>query len=221
MCFLLTDRARFLLAQLHMDSLRDKASSKLIKNALSMLPKGSDALDLAYDGAMQRIEDQMEGFRNLAKRLLGWIAYSERLMTIEEVQHALAIEPRSPNFDRDNLSDVDEIVCFCAGLVTVDEETQTIRLAHYTTQEYFRRNNNKLPCAQQDIAISCLTYLLYKIFDMAGLRTTKVITTKTATQSNSQAITKKKAKVSTKTKIKAQVRTKQKEKTRTTYTKSY
>lgn len=163
MLVLLTDRARFLLAQLHMDSLRDKTSSKLIRKALEILPKGSDALDLAYHGAMQRVEDQMEGVRVLAKQLLGWLTYSERLMTVEEIQHALAVEPGTPDFDEDNLGDIDEIVGFCAGLVIIDEETQIIRLVHYTTQEYFRRNGDKiLTSAQQDIAISCLTYLLYE-----------------------------------------------------------
>ena len=162
---LLTDQARFLLAQLHIDSLRDKTSTKLIKKALEALPKGSNALDGAYRGAMQRVDDQMEGFRILAKQLLGWLTYSERLMTIEEVQHALAIEPGTPDFDEDNLGDIDEVVGFCAGLVIVDEETQVIRLAHYTTQEFFRRNGDSiLASARQEIAISCLTYLLYDKF---------------------------------------------------------
>lgn len=159
------NRARFLLAQLHMDSLRDKTSPKLIKKALEILPKGSNALDLAYDGAMQRIEGQMEGFRLRAKQLLGWLTYSERLMTVKQIQHALAIEPGTPDLDEDNLSDVNEIVALCAGLIIIDEETQIIRLVHYTTQEYFRQNGDKLfACAQQDIATSCLTYLLYEKF---------------------------------------------------------
>ena len=162
---LLKDRARFLLAQLHMDSLRDKTSAKLAKKALETLPKGSNALDLAYDGAMQRVEDQMEGFRLRAKQLLGWLTYSERLMTVKEVQHALAIEPGTPEFDEDSLDDIDEVLGFCAGLVIIDEETQIIRLVHYTTQEYFRRNGGKiLASAQQENAISCLTYLLYEEF---------------------------------------------------------
>ena len=154
--------ARFLLAQLHMDSLRDKTSIKSVKKALETLPEGVNGLDLAYDGALRRIESQKDGFRFLAKRLLGWLTYSKRLMTITEVQHALAIEPDTSDLDEENLSDLDEIVSFCAGLVIVDEETQIIRLVHYTTQEYLARNGDTiLPSAQQDIAVSCLTYLLY------------------------------------------------------------
>lgn len=157
------DRARFFLAQLHMESLRDKTSSKLIKKALEILPKGLDALDLAYHEAMQRIENQMEGFRLLAKQLLGWLTYSERLMKIKMLQHALAIEPGTRGFDEDNLGGVDEIVDFCAGLVIVDTEMHSIRLVHYTTQDYFRKNGDRiLATARQDIAISCLTYLLYE-----------------------------------------------------------
>lgn len=148
-----------------MDSLRDKSSPKMIKKALEKLPKGSNALDLAYDGAMQRIQSQMEGFQLQAKQLSGWLTYSERLMTVEELQHALAIEPGTPDLDQDNLSDVHEIVAFCAGLIIIDEETQIIGLVHYTTQDYFRRNGDRvLARAQQEIAISCLTYLLYRKF---------------------------------------------------------
>ena len=159
------DQTRFLLAQLHMDSLRDKTNPKLVMKALEVFPKGSNALDLAYHGALQRIEGQMEGFRFLAKQLLGWLTYSERLMTTKEVQHALAIEPGTRDFDEDNLGDIDEIVGFCAGLVIVNEKTHTIGLVHYTTQDYFRKNSDRiLPTAQQDIAISCLTYLLYETF---------------------------------------------------------
>ena len=148
-----------------MDSLRDKTSIKSVKKALQTLPEGVNGLDLAYDGALQRIESQRDGFRFLAKRLLGWLTYSKRLMTITEVQHALAIEPNTQDLDEENLSDVDEIVSFCAGLVIVNEEKGIRRLVHYTTQEYLTRNGDEiLPTAQQDNAVSCLTYLLYDQF---------------------------------------------------------
>lgn len=146
-----------------MDSLSDKTSIKMVKKALNALPKGLKALDLAYDGAMQRIDSQLKGYRHLAKQLLGWLIYLERIMSVQEIQYALAIEPGESSLDEDNLSDVAEIVGFCAGLVIVDRET--IRLVHYTTQEYFRQNDGKFAVAtQQDIAICCLTYLLYEEF---------------------------------------------------------
>ena len=148
-----------------MDSLRDKTSIKSVKKALQTLPEGVNGLDLAYDGALRRIESQRDGFRFLAKRLLGWLTYSKRLMTITEVQHALAIEPNTQDLDEENLSDVDEIVSFCAGLVVVNEEKGILRLVHYTTQEYLTRNGDEiLHTAQQDNAVSCLTYLLYDQF---------------------------------------------------------
>ena len=149
-----------------MDSLRDKTSVKLIRKSLETLPIGSKALDLAYDGAMRRVEDQLEGFRLYVIQLLGWLTYSKRLMTIKELQQALAIEPGTTAFDADNIFDIDEVVSFCAGLVIVDEQTKTIRLVHYTTQEYFRRNGDHLlASAKQEIAINCLTYLSYDEFE--------------------------------------------------------
>ena len=47
---------RFLLAQLHMDSLSDKITRKAIKLALQELPKGSEALKIAYKEAVEIIE---------------------------------------------------------------------------------------------------------------------------------------------------------------------
>ena len=137
----------------------------MVKKALDELPKGSKALDVAYNKAMQRVDSQLEGYRHLAKQLLGWLTYSERLMSVQEIQYALAIELGESSLDEDNLSDVIEIVGYCAGLVIVEVDTRSLRLVHYTTQEYFRQNSGKhLVSAQQDIAISCLTYLLYEEF---------------------------------------------------------
>ncbi|KAL9076997.1 MAG: hypothetical protein Q9161_000630 [Pseudevernia consocians] len=155
----------FLLAQLHMDSLTDKTSSKAIKRALGRLPTGSEALNLAYSEAINRIEDQKPGFRYLAKRALSWITYACRLLTVTELRHALAIEVEVPEFDEENLDDVKDIVSVCCGLVTIDPETDAVSFAHYTTQEYFRKAGfQHFPNAQEDIAISCLTYLLFSDF---------------------------------------------------------
>ena len=48
-------RTRFLLAQLLMDSFRDKLTVRDVKSAIRNLPQGSNAYDVAYKAAMERI----------------------------------------------------------------------------------------------------------------------------------------------------------------------
>lgn len=53
----------------------------------------------------------------------------------------------------------------CAGLVTVDGESNIVRLVHYTTQEYFLHIRDAWnPTAQQEITTICLTYLSFDPF---------------------------------------------------------
>lgn len=155
----------FLLAQLHMDSLTDKTSPKAIKKALENLPKGSDALDISYKQAMQRIEDQKPGFSDLAKRTLSWITYAYELLTVAGLRHALAIEIGESIFDEENLDDIEDVLSVCCGLVIIDPETEALRLVHYTTQDYFKKFGSfHFPNAREDVAVSCLTYLLFNEF---------------------------------------------------------
>jgi ankyrin repeat protein len=91
--------------------------------------------------------------------------YAERALTTIELCHALAVEIGTRSMDGDNIMDVEEVVSVCAGLVTVDEESDIIRLVHYTTQDYFERNRETWsPQGQLQIARTCLTYLSYDDF---------------------------------------------------------
>lgn len=156
----------FLLAQLHMDSLGDKTNPKAIKTSLTNLPKGSGALDVAYKQAMQRIEEQKSGFSNLAKRTLSWITYAYETLTVRQLRHALAIEVEATSIDEDNLDDIEDIISVCCGLVIVDPETTAVRFVHYTTQKFFERFGSQyFPDALEEIALSCLTYLLFDKFE--------------------------------------------------------
>ena len=117
---------RFLLAQLHLASLIGKRSPKAIRTALKKLSRGSDAYDHAYKEAMERIEDQNEDSRELAKQVLSWITCTRRPLTTLELRHALAVEIGESKLDEDNLSEIEDIVSVCAGLVTVDDESDII-----------------------------------------------------------------------------------------------
>jgi Ankyrin repeats (3 copies) len=159
------NQVRFLLARLYLDSLLDKSSKKKILSTLAELPRGSEALDEAYNDAIKRIEGQLSGHRTLAINVLSWITYAQRPLTTGELCHALAVESGESELDLDNIPDIDDMVSVCAGLVIVDDESNIIRLVHYTTQEYFERIRESWnPRAQQEIASACLTYLSFDSF---------------------------------------------------------
>ncbi|KAN0087259.1 hypothetical protein V8E54_000947 [Elaphomyces granulatus] len=158
--------SRFLLAQLYINSLTDKVTEKQIDTALDNMKMGKEGLDKAYDDTVNRIENQQQGIREFAKNMLFWIVCAKRPLTTEELRHALAVEPGTRSLDMKNLCAVEDMVSSCAGLVTVNQENNTIGLVHYTTQEYFQRRRLE---AFQDvnrdvIGASCLTYLSYDVF---------------------------------------------------------
>ena len=139
---------------------------KDIKNALKDLPKGSEAYDRAYQEAMHRIECQGPRSIQFAKQVLSWITCAKRLLTATELQHALAVEVGETRLDEENLPQVEDMISVCAGLVTVDEESNIIRLVHYTTQEYFQRTQKQwFPDAHTDITTICVSYLSFDEFE--------------------------------------------------------
>ena len=145
--------------------------------ALSFLPK---ELDETYDHTMKRIRSQRTSAIRLAEQVLAWISNARRPLSVEELQHALVVEPgdvgtchtlipenalltvefAQKKFDVDKIVAEEKILSVCAGLVTVDRESKVIRLVHYTTQDYFQRVCMKLfPTIQLEIAEACITYL--------------------------------------------------------------
>ncbi|KFZ23699.1 hypothetical protein V502_01827 [Pseudogymnoascus sp. VKM F-4520 (FW-2644)] len=156
----------FLLAHLHLDSLIGKRSPKAVRTALKSLPSGSNAYDDAYKDAMLRIEGQLLDKKDLAWQVLSWITCAKRPLTVSELQHALAIELGDSNLDEENLPQIEDMVSVCAGLVTVDEESEIIRLVHNTTQEYFERTRETLfPNLETEITKICVTYLSFDTFE--------------------------------------------------------
>jgi ankyrin repeat protein len=118
---------------------------------------------------MARIEAQLPGYRELAIKILCWISHAARPLRVEELQHALAVEIGDQEFDDEGIEPENLLVSVCAGLVTVDDRSQTIRLVHYTVEEYFEKiKRNRFPNAQRDIARTLLTYLSFDVFGDKG-----------------------------------------------------
>jgi hypothetical protein len=151
--------------RLYIDSFLDNSIKKKVLSTLNGLPKGSKALDNAYNDAIKRIEGQLPGNSALARSILSWITYAQRPLTTGELSHALAVDIGDSELDPGNIPEVEDMVSVCVGLVTVDDETNIIRLVHYTTQEYFVRiREDWYPRAQQEITLTRLTYLSFDPF---------------------------------------------------------
>ncbi|KFA80419.1 hypothetical protein S40288_10315 [Stachybotrys chartarum IBT 40288] len=131
--------------------------------ALMNLPIGSDAYSQAYRDAMERVQKQDSDSVELAENVLSWIIHARRPLTTIELQHAIGVEVGMLTPDENNLPQVQDIMSVCAGLVTVDHESNIIRLVHYTTQRYFEQNI-WFPSAHSDMMTICITYLSFNDF---------------------------------------------------------
>ena len=155
----------FLLARLYINSLKGKRSPKAVRNAIGNFKNGSDAYREAYKDVMERIHSQEGDQRDLATQALTWVCFARRPLTTRELQHALAVEIGN-KFDSDNISEIEDVVSVCAGLLIVDEESDIVRLVHYTTQEYFQQTKDEwFTNAEVYLAKACTTYVL--VFEMA------------------------------------------------------
>jgi hypothetical protein len=117
--------ARFLLARLHMNILLEQDTIRAVLYALDKLP---DEIDQIYDESMERIERQ-SNTKELAKRVLSWIIYASRPLSVEELRHALAVSPNMTEMDPRDLVFESKLISVCAGLVVIDKERQVVRLA--------------------------------------------------------------------------------------------
>ena len=59
---------------------------------LEKLSKDSKSLDKAYNEAIKRVEAQLPESSGLAKKMLSWITYAQRPLTISGLCHALALQ---------------------------------------------------------------------------------------------------------------------------------
>ncbi|KAF5012488.1 hypothetical protein FDECE_1461 [Fusarium decemcellulare] len=161
----------FLLATLHIDSLAEQPTIGHIKKALKHLPTG---LDQTYDQAMARIESQGESAREMAKQVLSWVIHARRALSPAELQHAVAVELGQTYLDTEFIPEVAIACSICAGLVTIDTQSNVVRLVHYTTQEYFDRTKERwFSCAESSITSICITYLSFDVFASGPCQTTK------------------------------------------------
>ncbi len=154
--------ARFLLAELHIDSLSSENNRRHLRRALETLP---EKLDDTYDRTWQRIQSQSRSKVDCANQILSWVIFAQRPIGLEELRCALAVELQDSYLDEEALPERGYLLSVCGGLIVISEDKETVRFIHYTTQEYFQRTAHPgFSSAQAYLASICITYLSFSTF---------------------------------------------------------
>lgn len=124
-----------------------------MRNALKKEPVG---LQQMFESTLQRIDGQSKARSSLARRLISWILYAKRRLSIEEVLTAFAINEEG--LDYDNMPSLDILLRVCVGLVVLNQVDRTLGLVHTSAYDYLY---TLLPPGMShfDIAQTCLKYL--------------------------------------------------------------
>src|SRR5207302_6777193 len=131
----LIDTPRFRLVSLNVEAILKEST---IRRRRERLNKMADGLELGhvYGATLERIRAQGGDKSRLGIAALNWISHAERPLRADELCHALAVELSSTVFDAADIPSMPTLVSCCQGLITVDKEVSTVRLVHFTLQEY-------------------------------------------------------------------------------------
>ena len=154
--------SRFLFVDFQIRRLCDQNNLKNVRKTLKELPKG---IDDSYGIDIDRITKQSEEDCQLAKKALSYIFCARRTLQVEGLRDALAVEDGDTSLDEDAFPKLNIILSASAGLIRIDQKSNTAGFVHYTLQQYFERNGDKLLLdAEHLLAKVCLTYLSFDVF---------------------------------------------------------
>jgi hypothetical protein len=109
-----------------MNMLVEQHNEEGVLETLDNLPNDIDEI---YNQTMERIERQSNADKELAEQILSWITYARRPLSVEELQHALAVSPKMREMNPRALIFEWKLTSVCAGLVVIDGGQRIIRLA--------------------------------------------------------------------------------------------
>jgi len=152
---------RFLLVSLSIDAILGEVTIRQRRKKLEEITQGNGLSD-AYTATLARLKSQ-KGYRSaLGMKVLMWVLYSERPLQVQELCHALGVEMGSADLDPESVPALRTLLASCLGLVAVDASSSTVRLVHFTLQEYLSCRPTLFHSPHSTIAEVCLTYLNFE-----------------------------------------------------------
>ena len=141
---------RFLLVILQLQSVLASKDPVKLKARLKNLPNTPTE---AYHDLLNRMtpEDQ-----DLARRILGWVQFAQRILTMGELQEALALDLEGPSLDINDCLEPHQVVSICGGLVIHNQVNDLVTFSHETVRPFLETTS--LP-SHLVLSKTCLAYL--------------------------------------------------------------
>jgi hypothetical protein len=110
----------------------------------------------AYFDTLQRMTPEDLKF---AHRILGWVLHTERILKMDELQEALAIEIGVPSLDMDDITNSDIIISTCGGFVEHNPFSDSVTFSHETVRPFLEAHMLTFLPSHSELCKTCLTYL--------------------------------------------------------------
>ncbi len=160
---------RFQWVKCQLDELAELRTIKEMRQALKSLPTD---LHETYQRILSRVNRQDT---DLARKALTWLAFSRRVLSLDELAEAIIIDPDATAFDDElRLRSPQELLHICGSLITyVEEDRGAVILAHTSVKDFLLSDRTKatIPTfyleqrhSELEISIGCLSYLLLESF---------------------------------------------------------
>ncbi|KAH8154666.1 uncharacterized protein LAJ45_01195 [Morchella importuna] len=163
----------FIWVRFQLDDICEELSEEGVRNALKCLPHG---LKETFIRAMKKITLRGQTQVSAAKKLFMWLSCAKRVLSLEEMQEAVAILPHDKDLEKKRIPDSMRLLRACGSLIIYDSQEHTIRFAHYSVQQFLSAPDslNTIPefhfsQAEADIEAGriCMTYLNFSAFQVA------------------------------------------------------
>ena len=91
-----------------------------------------------------------------------WVSNSERPLHTSELCHALGVKIGSLDLSVESIPTIRTLLACSLGLITIEASSSTVRLVHFSLQEYLSDNLSLFQSPHSMIAEVCLTYLNFQ-----------------------------------------------------------
>jgi ankyrin repeat protein len=108
-----------------------------LQDAITTLPGNTDEL---HAKTFSRLKQQSANKLAFARKILTWITYSGKTMSLSELRYVVGLDAGKPDLEHNNVLSVENLTEFCVGFVVYYKNMDMFSLTHRTTWKYFHDN---------------------------------------------------------------------------------